>query len=241
MTENGEVQLVRAPASLAAPEPRVVAPPGVYTPGRDTALLLRALGTEPVDGSSTVLDLGTGSGILALHAARSGAAVTAVDVSWRAVWTARLNARMARTSVRVRRHDLGSTKGLDSVRRLGPFDLVLSNPPYVPSPQQPPHRGEAQAWDGGPVGRAVVGRVCDAAAQVLRPSGTLLMVHSALCGEEETLQHLAHLGMKGAVVDRAFVPFGPVMLDRRNWLCGRGLLDREAASEELVVVRAQRV
>ncbi|MFI7012520.1 HemK2/MTQ2 family protein methyltransferase [Streptomyces sp. NPDC050145] len=212
---------------------RLLAAPGVYRPGHDTALLIRALDKEPVARRSTVLDLGTGSGALALAAARSGARVTAVDIAWRAVWTARLNARLSGRPVRVRHCDLGSVHGL------GPFDLAVSNPPYVPSPRPLPRRGAAQAWDGGPTGRSVVDRVCDTAARVLRPGGALLMVHSALCDEEASLDRLAGLGMKSAVIDRAFVPFGPVLRGRRNWLCAHGLLDRETTSEELVVIRAE--
>ncbi|MGD6741456.1 HemK2/MTQ2 family protein methyltransferase [Streptomyces sp. BH106] len=212
---------------------RLLAPRGVYRPGADTALLLQALDREPLDPGTAVLDLGTGSGALALAAARHGARVTAVDISWRAVWTARLNALLSGAAVTVRHGDLGVVPGL------GTFDLVLSNPPYVPSPESPPTHGAAVAWEGGPSGRTVVDRACAGAARALRAGGTLLMVHSALCDEEETLDCLDGLGMKPAVIDRGLVPFGPVMRARRDWLCAQGLLDREATREELVVIRAE--
>ncbi|MGW3141799.1 methyltransferase, partial [Streptomyces sp. NPDC001139] len=81
-------------------------PPGVYSPQEDTDLLTEALFKEPLPPGADVLDVGTGTGALALAAARRGTRVTAVDVSWRAVCTARLNARMAGLPLRIRRGDL---------------------------------------------------------------------------------------------------------------------------------------
>jgi release factor glutamine methyltransferase len=150
------------------------------------------------------------------------------------VWTARLNARLNRTSVTVRHGDMGSAL------RPGSFDLVVSNPPYVPSDSPLlPRRGLARAWDGGFDGRTVVDRVCDAAPRALRPGGVLLMVHSALCDTSASLRRLAGLGMSAAVIDKTYVPFGPVLRARRTWLCEQGLLDDGATHEELVVIRAE--
>ncbi|MEU6994141.1 HemK2/MTQ2 family protein methyltransferase [Streptomyces sp. NPDC046465] len=209
--------------------------PGVYAPQHDTALLCRALDREDIGDGTSVLDLGTGSGALAVAAARHGARVTALDISWRAVLTARLNARLSGQSVAVRRGDL--TTGASS----GPFDLVVSNPPYVPSPSPLlPRRGAARAWDGGPAGRLVVDRVCDTAPRALRYGGILLMVHSALCDVDLTLDRLALRGMDAEVTDRRSIPFGPVLRSRQAWLRRRNLLGADETSEELVVVRAER-
>ncbi|HCA84481.1 MAG TPA: methyltransferase, partial [Streptomyces sp.] len=54
-------------------------PPGVYAPQDDTSLLSAALREEPLVPGARVLDLGTGTGALAVAAARRGARVTAVD------------------------------------------------------------------------------------------------------------------------------------------------------------------
>ncbi|MFE2294031.1 HemK2/MTQ2 family protein methyltransferase [Streptomyces sp. NPDC059452] len=208
--------------------------PGVYAPQHDTHLLLRALARETVRPGSEVIDLGTGSGLLAVAAARRGARVTAVDVARRAVLTARVNALLARQRVSVHRGDLTDPVPGQT------YDLVLSNPPYVPSPLgPPPRRGNARAWDAGHDGRAVVDRICDAAPYLLRGGGVLLMVHSDLTGTEATLRRLSSGGLRAEVHDTASVPFGPVLISRLSWLRGRGLLDDRTDEEKLVVIRAE--
>src|SRR5919202_4410519 len=103
--------------------------PGVFQPRSDTLLLAEVLRAEPLRPGAAVLDVGTGSGALAITAALCGARATAVDVSRRALMTARLNARRHGVRIRARRGDLFAAVG---ARR---FDAIVSNPPYVPSPR----------------------------------------------------------------------------------------------------------
>ncbi|MGW6790514.1 HemK2/MTQ2 family protein methyltransferase [Streptomyces chartreusis] len=209
-------------------------PPGVYTPQWDTGLLARALGREDVGSATEVLDLGTGSGALAIQAARLGARVTAVDISRLAVLTARINALLARRRVRVRRGDLA-----DAVPGRS-YDLVVSNPPYVPSPAaRLPLRGRSRAWEAGRDGRAFVDRICATAPSVLRPGGVLLIVHSGLCDSRTTLRRLSDAGLRARVTERATVPYGPVLRSRKRWLVQEGLADLAENREELVVIRAE--
>jgi release factor glutamine methyltransferase len=205
----------------------------VYEPQQDTWLLTRAMRREGIAPGTDVLDLGTGSGALALEAARLGARVTAVDISWLAVLTARVNALLSRQTITVRHGDLASAVSGRS------FDLVVSNPPYVPSPGPGSPRGAARAWDAGCDGRLLLDRICDAATALLRPQGALLVVHSALCGVEDTLARLSAAGLGAAVTDRVPVPFGRVLRSRLAWLRQRGLPTDDMV-EELVVVRAER-
>ncbi|MDQ0905674.1 release factor glutamine methyltransferase [Streptomyces canus] len=211
--------------------------PGVYTPQEDTALLAGALSEEPLPPGADVLDVGTGTGALALQAARRGSRVTAVDVSWRAVCTARANAWLTGARVRVRRGNL-----FHPVRDQS-FDLILTNPPYVPAPTNlRPPRGRARAWDAGHDGRFVLDRVCREAPALLRPGGVLLIVHSELSDSGRTVGHLRAAGLKAAVTRRRRIAFGPVLRTREAWLRERGLLPADAAhdeKEELVVVRAE--
>ncbi|MFF9063921.1 HemK2/MTQ2 family protein methyltransferase [Streptomyces sp. NPDC014891] len=223
---------VRTPEALPG---GLVALPSVYRPQADTRLLAGALAREEVGPRTDVLEIGTGTGALALNAARTGAAVTAVDVSWPAVATARLNALVHGLPLRVLHGDFATrTRG-----RL--YDLVVTNPPYVPAPAaRVPARGAERAWDAGPDGRLVIDRICGAAPALLRPGGVLLMVHSEMCGAETTVDRLTDTGLAAEVTARASVPWGPVLRSRRAWLERRGLADAAEEREELVVVRACR-
>ncbi|MFD7117831.1 HemK2/MTQ2 family protein methyltransferase [Streptomyces sp. NPDC059922] len=215
---------------------RTLTIPGVYAPQHDSQLLMRAIRREEVGPGMDVLDLGTGTGVLALCAARRGARVTAIDISRRAVLCTRMNAVLSRQRVTVRRGDVSAIARPDGRR----YDVVISNPPYVPTPPAGlPRSGAARAWEGGHNGRALVDQVCVCAANALRPGGVLLMVHSALCGSELTVDRLTAAGLRAEVCDRALVPFGPVMRSRLSWLRGRGLVDDGQDKEELVVIRAE--
>ncbi|MBT2386590.1 HemK2/MTQ2 family protein methyltransferase [Streptomyces sp. ISL-11] len=211
-------------------------PPGVYAPQQDSLLLQEALRREILPPAARVLDVGTGTGALAIAAARQGAAeVTAVDSSVRAVLTARLNARLARRRVRVHRGDLLAP--VAGTR----FHLVLANPPYVPCPHRPrPHHGPGRAWEAGPDGRAVLDRLCAQAPPLLLPGGVLLLVQSALSAPERTVDQLTRAGLDAAVTDRTLIAFGPVLRHHAGWLRERGLLEDGQDKEELVVIRARR-
>ncbi|MYQ39748.1 release factor glutamine methyltransferase [Streptomyces sp. LamerLS-316] len=223
-----------ADVAEGTPTARMMTLPGVYAPQHDTRLLMAALNREEIGPGTEVLDVGTGSGALALHASRLGARVTAVDVARRAVATARLNALLHRRRITVRRSDLLAALPGRS------YDLVICNPPYVPSPLgRLPGHGAARAWEAGRDGRAILDRVCETAPAALRPGGRLLLVHSGLCDSEVTLRRLSDAGLQARVSDRALVPLGPVLRSRLRWLRETGLVDDGATAEELVVIRAE--
>lgn len=160
-----------------------VVTPDVLVPRPETELLVeRALAVVDAEGGRDralrVLDLGTGSGALAVTLANElpQADVTAVDVSLAALAVARRNADALGVAPRVRFVESDWTAALAADER---FDLVVSNPPYVPSGELPTlsaevRRDPALALDGGVDGLVAYRRIAADAARLLAPGGTLL-------------------------------------------------------------------
>jgi release factor glutamine methyltransferase len=211
---------------------RVARLPGVFPPHSDTWLLVSVLRRQPQLRGGTVLDVCTGSGAIAVAAALAGArAVTAVDLSARAVLTTRLNARLNGVRVQALRGNL-----LDAVPRRR-FDVIVSNPPYLPSEQERlPGRGAARHTEAGGSGRIVLDRLIDAAPAHLVPGGLLLVTHSSVNGESETLDRMRAAGLEPSVAERRPGPLGPLLAARAPLLEARGMLARGTRSEDLLVL-----
>lgn len=148
----------------------------VLVPRPETEQLAEAaLAALPEGGAA--LDLGTGSGALAVTLAlgRPGARVTAVDLSSEALEVARANAAALGAAVEFLEGDLFAPLPAGAA-----FDVVASNPPYVPTGelaglQREVRREPRLALDGGPDGLVVLRRIVEAAPGRLRPGGVLLL------------------------------------------------------------------
>lgn len=214
---------------------------GVYPPQDDSRLLIDTLQTSGVVPGRRVGDLGTGSGVVAIAAAAAGAReVTAFDICPSAVACARANARAAGVRVDVR---LGSWL---LARSCAPFDVVLANPPYVPTGPLahteviPRSAGPARAWNAGPDGRLILDPLCDSAVELLTAGGTLLLVQSALADVTQSLRRLRSTGLNADVVATQLIGFGPVLTARAQWLEDGGRIPVGRRDEELVVIRADK-
>jgi len=95
--------------------------PGVYPPAEDTYLLLSAINAGK---GQRILEMGTGTGIIALHCAKAGCHVTAVDISPDAVKCTRKNAEINNLDMEIVESDL-----FESIK--GKFDIIIFNPPYL--------------------------------------------------------------------------------------------------------------
>jgi release factor glutamine methyltransferase len=198
-------------------------------------MLADALRLATLPPRASVLDLCSGSGVLALAAALRGAReVTAVDLSRRAVLAVRLNARANGVRVRALRGDLFAPVGRSR------FDLIVSNPPYVPGEREGlPRSGRERHWAAGADGRVLLDRIVDEAPGHLRPGGSLMLVHSSICGIDATLERMRSAGLVPEVVVRRRGPVGPLMSARVHTLERRGLLRAGQREEEVAVLRGR--
>jgi release factor glutamine methyltransferase len=214
---------------------RIFTLPGVFQPRSDTWMLADAL-VAAMPRGARVLDLCTGSGALAVTAAVHGAGeVVAVDVSRRSLLSVRANALVHRVRVRAVRGDLFGAVGAGER-----FDVIVSNPPYVPdATDELPARGARRAWDAGRDGRVLLDRICREAADHLRPGGVLLLVHSSVIGEQDTLRALRASGRAATVLERRRGPLGPLLSARAPELEAKGMLAPGERTEELLVVGAR--
>jgi release factor glutamine methyltransferase len=166
--------------------------------------------------------------------------VTAFDICPRAVHCSRANAESAGVQVNVQ---VGS---LADAQACGPFDVVVSNPPYVPTGPHadreniPAMVGPARAWNAGDDGRLVLDPLCAAAPDLLTAGGTMLIVQSELAGIEQSLAALRRRSLDAEILMWQLIPFGPVLAARARWLESIGRLPVGCREEKLVVIKAEK-
>lgn len=159
--------------------------PGVLIPRPETeGIVEEAVRLSARDGFGvrTIVDVGTGSGCLAVALAAEfpDARVFATDISQSALNLARMNVETAGLSARVRVLDGDLFESLYGLALEGKIDLVVSNPPYVRRGEIDFLAPEVSRWepraalDGGEDGLSVVSRLIDGAKRFLKPGGILV-------------------------------------------------------------------
>lgn len=159
--------------------------PGVLIPRQETEILVElALRSAPAAAPPALwADLGTGSGCLAIALARAlpASAGLAVDLSAEALAQAAANLARHGLAERVTLHPGSWWQPLRPW--WGRLSLVVSNPPYIPSPLLPlldpvvREHEPALALDGGPDGLAAISAIVAEAPAALAPGGRLLIEH----------------------------------------------------------------
>lgn len=148
----------------------------VLIPRLDTEILVEKLIDEikARSGDVEVLDIGTGSGAIAVTIAKeTKARVTAVDVSSKALEVAKQNAKLNQVDVNFVLSDLFENVGEKK------FDIIVSNPPYIESDEIPKLMPEVKdnepilALDGGKTGLDFYKKIVDSAGNFLKSKGKL--------------------------------------------------------------------
>lgn len=182
----------------------------VYQPAEDSRLLAETVieaaesGDVDIDDDSLALDVGTGSGYVANRLRdATGARVLGSDLSPEACRDA------AGTGLSVVRANVVDPFRADV------FDVVVCNPPYLPTPPE-------QEWDdwmeralsGGEDGRAVVDPFLDDVGRVLTPGGTAFLLISTLTDPETVQKRATAAGLEWTVLAEESHPFETLFVYR---------------------------
>ena len=151
--------------------------PDVLIPRPETEHLVEAAIAEiRAHGSRRILDIGTGSGAIAISVAlEAGTHVLANDISTKALAVARVNRERHNAPVSFFSGDLASAVAARSI------DLLVSNPPYVPGTDAANMQREVRDWEphmalfAGDSGLEIYERLIAEATVVVRPGGRLMM------------------------------------------------------------------
>ena len=165
----------------------------VYIPAEDSYLLADNL---QIENGQSVLEIGTGSGIVAMYASKLTDNITVTDINFDACELARKNFE---------------ANNIDNIEILfgnlfepvknRKFDVILFNTPYLPTEE-----GEVledtinYAFDGGLNGRKVIDLFLNEVGNHLNDGGIVQLIQSSLSGNEETLEKLDRLGFIAEIV-----------------------------------------
>lgn len=174
----------------------------VYPPREDSRLMVEVLEKHDFSGKH-VLDMGTGTGILAYVALQQGAeAVTAVDVNPVALRNAMEN--IGESEVDVNRAVFVESDLFKKVSES--FDVIVFNPPYVPGEEELGTE-EEKAWRGGEQGREVTDRFIEKIGQHLVETGEVFLLQSSLNDVELTRDRFEDRGFTVEIVAEDKLPW----------------------------------
>jgi release factor glutamine methyltransferase len=143
----------------------------VYEPAADTELLVKSVRLRK---GERVLEIGTGTGIVAIHCAKLGCRVTATDIDRGAIELARRNAAANDVGLDLLEGDMfAPVKGV--------FDVIILNPPYLPTEADDlTHTPIDRALDGGPDGTRIALMFIEGLPRHMAEGGRAYMVTSSL-------------------------------------------------------------
>lgn len=166
--------------------------PEVYAPAEDSFLLADNLDITRID---QVLEIGTGTGFIAIAASKKAGKVIATDINDNAINCAIKNA------VTNKAYNIELRKGylfepVDGEK----FDVILFNAPYLPTSEDEKLDEELNAaFDGGLKGRDIIDRFIEQVKDYLNEEGRVQLVQSSLADNEKTLSKLKDLGFDAEI------------------------------------------
>ena len=152
----------------------------VYIPSDDTFLLAENL--EIKEGQS-VLEIGTGSGLVSMYASLLSDDVTATDINYNALELAEKNFKL--NNINTIRLEFGDL--FEPVKN-EKFDVILFNTPYLPTDSDDIINDDLNyAFDGGLDGRKVIDRFINDVSNHLNDKGIVQIIQSSLSDNDRTL------------------------------------------------------
>ncbi|MDD4894682.1 MAG: peptide chain release factor N(5)-glutamine methyltransferase [Candidatus Omnitrophica bacterium] len=155
--------------------------PDVLIPRPETEILVEKtieMARSPEVAARSILDIGTGSGCIAVSLAKNlpGVEITAVDICEKAIKIARRNALLNNVKINFLKSDLFDNRQLKADN----YGIIVSNPPYIPAAEidalQPEIKYEPRlALDGGKDGLDFYRRIINSAHLYLKENGLLIM------------------------------------------------------------------
>lgn len=180
----------------------------VYEPAEDSFLLADAA-LEEAEPGMRVLEVGAGSGFVSavLRTNFENVRIIATEINPHAVRCAKEN------GVEVIRTDL--FRGIEPRSLEARFDLILFNPPYLPTSENEKVSGWLNyAFDGGASGRETLDRFLDEVRDYLKPGGKILVLISSITGVETVQEKMEGLGFAVDIVGRTKVSFEELVVVR---------------------------
>ena len=177
----------------------------VYIPAEDSYLLAENL---EIKSGQSVLEIGTGSGIVAMYASRLTDKVTATDINFDAITLAESNFK----ANNIDNIELLFGNLFEPVKNRK-FDVILFNTPYLPTEE-----GEVlddtinYAFDGGLNGRKVIVLFLNKVTNHLNDGGIVQLIQSSLSDNDETLNKLDELGFIAEIAKKEHYFFEDIVL-----------------------------
>lgn len=183
---------------------------GVFRPHEGAFMLAAAL-CDIVSPGDTVLEIGTGSGLLGIVAARLGAKVVATDLEEHRLTIARDNATANQVSIDFRQGSLA-----EPISASEKFDVIVFNLPS--SPTNPTDKTEDSNVSGGVDGRELIDGMLHSIKPLLKPNSKVITVQSHLSNYKKTIHKLQLLGATAGIYVERLRPLGKTSLSQAQYI-----------------------